>query len=297
MQLVHDSQPNERFRFEERLEFCDLCGGTELLSVAEYAHVVECAACGYRFVTPRPSQPEIAESYSDPHFYDGWVADDAGRERMWQKRLEIVRRHSPGTTLLDVGAGIGTFLALARDEAGWDVTGTEVSISAVRMARQRHEIELLHGQMEDVDLPHGYFDAVTLWHVLEHVPSPARLIRLCHAALTPRGILVIGLPNDGHVAAAVTHAKGRILRVGGRDVMTRYERPEPGREIHLSHFTEPVLSSFLRDEGFRIRLLSVDDHYPKPTARTCLEIGSYRVLRRLTGINIGIAMLVIAERI
>src|SRR5205807_6075905 len=136
----------------------------------------------------RPTQAEIAAAYSDPHAYDHWLREEEGRARMWRQRLDLVEREAgPGRgRLLDVGAGIGTFLALAR-ERGWEVAGTEVSQSAIRLAGERHSLQLVAGQLEDARLPEGTFQVVALWHVLEHVPSPSSVLRTARKLLTPGG--------------------------------------------------------------------------------------------------------------
>ena len=242
------------FSFEETVAACDVCGAIEFQPVSSQAAVVECRRCGYRFVNPRPSQAEIVAAYSDPHFYDAWIEDDAGRIRMWSKRLELVRRAATGSTLLDVGAGIGTFLALARDRAGWSVSGTEVSSAAVAIARQRYGLELLQGQAQALPLPQAAFATVTLWHVLEHVPSPSRLLEACHATLAPGGRLVIACPNDDDASHVPARVKAWLMSRLGRPgiVPPRYERLRPGSEIHLSHFTRRVLSRLLAEKGFRV---------------------------------------------
>ena len=140
------------FSFDEKVVTCDLCGGTRLAIVSSNAKVVECRACGYRFVAPRPSQAEIASSYSEPDFYDNWLEDEAGRKRMWSKRLDLLRRAGPAVRVLDIGAGIGSFLFLARERFGWKVTGTEVSTAAVRIARERYALDLLLGSADDLAL-------------------------------------------------------------------------------------------------------------------------------------------------
>src|SRR5207302_3675985 len=173
------------FAHEEVLTSCDACGGIELHTVDARAHVMECGGCGYRFVNPRPTQAAIAAAYSDPHAYDHWLEEEEGRDRMWRKRLDLLERAGGGTRgrLLDVGAGIGTFLALAR-ERGWEVAGTEVSQSAIRLARKRHSLELIPGQLQEARLPAGSFEVVTLWHVLEHVPSPSSALRTANSLLS-----------------------------------------------------------------------------------------------------------------
>lgn len=282
------------FAADEVVAACDVCAGTRLRPVAPEANIVQCEACGYRFVSPRPSQAAIAAAYSDPHFYDGWVAADAGRLRMWRKRLNQVRRDASGPNLLDVGAGIGTFLAMARSEAGWQVVGTEVSTAAINLARQRHEIAMLAGNVEELPIAPASFNVVTLWHVLEHVPSPTGLLQACHRLLAPNGILVVAVPND----AESRQLPGRLKRLLGRPPSEpRYQPLSIGSEIHLSHFTLPVLRRLLQKEGFDILRVTVDDQYPEPNWKSELLIGLYRAVFRLTGNNLGQAMLVVARRV
>ena len=284
------------FSFAETVAACDVCGSASFSSVDAEANIVSCDACGYRFVNPRPSQSEIAAAYSDPHFYDGWIADESGRQEMWRKRFALVRAKTRGTRLLDVGAGIGAFIAVARAQ-GWSVSGTEVSTSARNLARQRYGLDLLYGQAEDLQLPARAFDVVTLWHVLEHVPSPSRLLQACAQALVPGGFLVVAVPNDDEAAFFPNRLKGIVLGAVGRPrtPRVRYERLRPGSEIHLSHFTLSVLRRLLESTGFVVRWVSVDDHYTTPNLTTDARVAVYRAVRRLTGANLGQAMVVVAE--
>ena len=47
-----------------------------------------------------------------------------------------------------------------------------------------------------------------------------------------------------------------------------YEELKPGGEIHLSHFTVSVLRRAIQSSGFRLHLMTVDDHYPTPSKRS-----------------------------
>jgi SAM-dependent methyltransferase len=217
---------------------------------------------------------------------------------MWRKRLKKVMEVSRGPTLLDVGAGIGTFLALARDRAGWEVTGTEVSTAAINLASQRQGISLLRGDAEDLPITPGSFEVVTLWHVLEHVASPSRLLRVCHDALAPGGFLVLAVPNDSDARRLPDRIKRAALRMVGRrrPPQPRYVPLSSGSEIHLSHFTLPVLKRLLRKGGLRFLRATVDDQYPEPSWRSELIVGAYRAILRVTGGNLGQAILVFARR-
>ena len=281
------------FAHEEVLTSCDVCGGIELHTVDARAHVMECASCGYRFVNPRPTQADIAAAYSDPRAYDHWLREEEGRKLMWQKRLDLAERAAGGRRgrLLDVGAGIGTFLALAR-ERGWEVTGTEVSESAIRLARKRHSLELIPGQLQEARLPAGSFEVVTLWHVLEHVPSPSSALRTANSLLSPGGMIVVAVPND---ARAMVLPR-RLKRLLTRTAYERYEPVVPGEEVHLSHFRPDVLRRLLHRTGFEPARVTVDDQYPKPTSWTSARVGLTRALARTTGLNLGNSLLVTARR-
>lgn len=281
------------FSFTEQIAACDLCGSTRWSSVSAEANVVECLDCKHRFVNPRPSQSEIAGSYSESDFYDGWIEAEAGRNRMWSKRLDLLKRAGCHVRLLDIGAGIGTFLHLASDRFGWEVVGTEVSTSAVRVAREKYGIELRLGRAEDLQLPAGFFDVITLWHVLEHVPSPARTLELCRDLLRPNGLLAIAVPNDDAARSWLVRTRARL---GGKPPPPRYEPLRPHEEVHLSHFTSRVLSEALTSRGFNVELVTIDDQYAEPTPRSRALVQTYRLITSLTRLNFGQALFVLARK-
>jgi SAM-dependent methyltransferase len=279
-----------RFEHVERLAACDVCGSERLREVDARAHVVECAECGHRFVSPRPTQAAIAAAYSDPHAYDHWLREEEGRRRMWRKRLDLLERQpAPGRRLLDVGAGIGTFLALAA-ERGWQVAGTEISESAVRLARERHGLELRPAQLEEAGFEADSFDVITLWHVLEHVPSPRRTLLECHRLLVPGGLLVAATPNDSAAMVLPRRAKRLLQRLPYR----RYEELLPGEEVHLSHFRPETLRRLLRATGFQPLQVGVDDQYPRPNLLTDARVVASRALAG-AGLNLGNSLLAIAR--
>lgn len=280
------------FSFTEQIARCNLCGSTRLASVAAEANVVECLDCGYRFVTPRPSQSEIASSYSESDFYDDWIEAEAGRSRMWQKRLAVLKRAGRKVRLLDIGAGIGTFLAMARDQFGWDVTGTEVSTSAIRIARERYGLDLRLGRAEDLQLA-GSFDLITLWHVLEHVPFPAQTLDLCQRLLVPNGLLAIAVPNDGDARRWLVRAKALLSR---KAPPPRYQPLRPHAEVHLSQFNSRVLVNALRSRSFAVELAAIDDQYARPTFRSEALVRAYRVIQSVTGLAFGQAILLLARK-
>jgi SAM-dependent methyltransferase len=151
-----------------------------------------------------------------------------------RRRLALLRRAvPPPARLLDAGAGRGRFVAAAR-RAGYDAAGVEPSARGVRAAREAYGIALVAAMIEDAPVAAGSLDAVTLWHVLEHLDAPGAALERIATWLRPGGALLVGVPNLGSVQARV--ARGRWFHL---------DLPR-----HRTHFTVEGLHALLRRCGF-----------------------------------------------
>jgi SAM-dependent methyltransferase len=96
--------------------------------------------------------------------------------------------------VLDVGCGSGGFLAFAK-RMGWQAYGVEPDPIATDVAR-KEGIEVLADQVTELDASlDGFFDAVTLSHVIEHAHDPIEMLSHCHRVLKPGGYLWVETPN------------------------------------------------------------------------------------------------------
>jgi SAM-dependent methyltransferase len=99
--------------------------------------------------------------------------------------------------LLDLGCGVGNFLAVARD-SGFDVTGVELNPSAVRFARETYglsEIFAMRPEEFHAANPDKTFDVVTFFEVLEHQDDPQGFLKVAQESLASGGYIALSVPN------------------------------------------------------------------------------------------------------
>ena len=92
--------------------------------------------------------------------------------------------------ILDIGAGTGDFLSVAKND-GWQTIGVEPSDRAKSIAKNKG-VSFVEQTSE---LENGSFDVISMWHVLEHVPDLDRQIKELKRLLKPTGTLIIAVPN------------------------------------------------------------------------------------------------------
>jgi SAM-dependent methyltransferase len=115
------------------------------------------------------------------------LRDVVGASVMWLGAAQRGR-------LLDVGSGSGEFLARMRS-LGWDVMGVEPDRAAARIASETRGVNTFVGTLEAARFSDDTFDAITMNHVLEHLPDPLATLAECRRLLKKGGRLVLLTPN------------------------------------------------------------------------------------------------------
>ncbi|HEY9693647.1 MAG TPA: class I SAM-dependent methyltransferase [Oculatellaceae cyanobacterium] len=111
----------------------------------------------------------------------------------YEKILTQFQRLINGKKVLDVGCGKGQFVDFL-SKKGWDVTGIELSDSAVTLCQQ-FNLPVKKLDFFDASLAPESFDLVTMSEVIEHVPMPAQFITRAEELLKPGGLLYLTTPN------------------------------------------------------------------------------------------------------
>lgn len=191
-----------------QVDFCPLCGSSQR-AVSAHGHdrlhgvpghfpVVRCGDCGGYYLAERPID---LVPYYPPNTYAAYTSQmprfshAPGRSRGLSQRKRLITLQRPaGGRLLDVGCGSGDFLAVMKLTPGWHVTGLEPNAAAVRYARETRRLDVQTGILPQPGWPDATFDVITMWHVVEHVPTPLTTVAEAHRLLKPNGLLVVAVP-------------------------------------------------------------------------------------------------------
>jgi 2-polyprenyl-3-methyl-5-hydroxy-6-metoxy-1,4-benzoquinol methylase len=133
--------------------------------------------------------------------------------------------------LLDIGAGTGDFLSMAKKD-GWQTIGVEPSDRARTIAKNKGVSFVEHTS----ELESHSFDVISMWHVLEHVPDLEAQIKELKRLLKPTGTLIIAVPNFKSFDA--THY-GKFWAA--------YDVP-----IHFWHFSKKAIKMVFEKEAMQL---------------------------------------------
>ena len=215
---------------------CPICGSKSsetFMTTLDYNYtqeeftITQCGSCGFKYTNPIPTSDNIGDYYKADNYISHTSSKKGVFERLYhlvrsytiQKKFKLVAKYTKGRSLMDIGCGTGDFLSYLKKQ-GWQVKGLEPSDSAREMAIQNHQLEVesttaLHEQKENS------VDAISMWHVLEHVynlnPDFEQFKRI--------------LKNDGRLFIAVPNCSSYDAR-HYKEQWAAYDLP-----IHLYHFT------------------------------------------------------------
>ena len=165
----------------------------------EAFNLVQCDDCYVYCIFPAPDDATLL-SYYDSEYYGTSSLKFAGpvaravavfqRER--SKRVDRVV--DQGGRILDIGCGNGGFIKEMK-KRGYDVEGTELTEASASRVSKEANILIHIGDPLSLELSERSYDAVTLWHVIEHVRNPLELLRKVNFLLKDTGVLFLSLPN------------------------------------------------------------------------------------------------------
>lgn len=186
---------------------CPVCQHDQSLLVStrdrygDPLRTVACLKCGLYRNDPLPTIDELKTFHAIEYrsSYQG-ARDPRPRavlrsRRLAARRISDLNSYLPvGGHILDAGSGSGEFLAELRAH-GYRPQGLEADGAYAAYARRRYEVPVeSRGLLEPIFAP-ATFDAITMFHVLEHQPDPIAVLRHLGRWLKPGGAFIIEVPN------------------------------------------------------------------------------------------------------
>jgi 2-polyprenyl-3-methyl-5-hydroxy-6-metoxy-1,4-benzoquinol methylase len=234
----------------ERVPACDLCGessaGHAILFYKHNTPVVRCTGCGLLYSNPRWKGEHLFGVYGNDDYWEHYAErvkhtalDVAANQARWDPYLHVLGAVRQNGRVLDVGCATGEFLAAARVR-GWEGYGVEVAPQAAAYAEKTYGVRVHVGTVETTPWPDGWFDAVTLWDVIEHVQSPRSYIERIARLVRPGGMFALTTPNIRSLSYALL----------GRDWWV------VGPNAHIYYFAPRTLARLLAEYGFTIHAMS-----------------------------------------
>jgi len=231
---------------------CILCGSD---SSERVGHIYgwpwyQCKNCTHVYNGLRLPKEKYFEFYKEvdaPINYSDTYTD----ERVQKYRMESVAKPkieyilnyaSKGNRkLLDVAAGNGDALYLAK-QMGFDVVkGIEINSAAVKFGKEYWGVDIYEGIYEDFERENTEkWDVITFLGILDIIPNPVEYVKITYRLLSQGGIAVFDIPNYNSLSRYVQFTYSDQL-------VCRFLYPSV-----ISSYTEESISQLLRKEGFDV---------------------------------------------
>jgi SAM-dependent methyltransferase len=234
-----------------QIKSCPVCGASEFsnfMDTSDYFltkesfSLTKCDACGFVFTNPIPDLNDLSFYYDSPdylsHKVDAFSLKGFLYDRIRgfniRKKYSMVSKFSDVGKILDIGQGTGELLAYF-SKKGWEVTGIEPNESARQFAKEKYNLPVF--DEDELDrLPASSFNAITLWHVIEHVPDLKGRMQQIRKLLK----------QSGHLFIAVPMLDSPDARKYGK-YWAALDVPR-----HLYHFTQSSMAELLSQNGFKL---------------------------------------------
>lgn len=215
---------------------CLICNSStyEILFIKNgYNHVI-CKNCNFVYVNPI-LKLNVQEKLVKGNIYDDSYANVLNNKvnvkldnLKFQYGLQKLKSKSKSKRILDFGPGHGLFLDNAK-KFGWECYANEVNKIYLKTLK-RKKINI------DNKLKKNFYDVITLWLVLEHIPYPNRLFKKFYKSLKKNGKILIHVPNINSLTALILKEKCTMF----------------SGEQHINFFSPVTLKKFLLKNNFKI---------------------------------------------
>jgi SAM-dependent methyltransferase len=162
--------------------------------------LMHCRSCSLVWLANPPSPEEMGYHYGAD--YDRAIAGAGEDPNHWRGRRDTLLRYKSGGAILDLGCSSGGFLSSLKSPS-WKLYGIEMSDSVAKKAEAKCGAQVFVGDILDAPFAPSSFDAITCFHVFEHLYHPREVLAKVAAWLKPGGIFYTMMPNIDSAGAHI----------------------------------------------------------------------------------------------
>lgn len=157
----------------------------------------KCTDCGLIYISPRPTEQEIANLYGHDEAH---IPAQAHIEQSFSKRLaarhalKIISKYKKTGTLLEIGAGAGYLLDEARS-MGFEPVGIELNPTQADFIRTHFDIPCEQQQLSTQSFGTQRFDIVYHCDVISHFYDPIKAFKIINSKLNDQGLVIFETGN------------------------------------------------------------------------------------------------------
>ncbi|WP_370899066.1 class I SAM-dependent methyltransferase [Chryseobacterium gossypii] len=161
------------------------------------------------------------------------------------KKTILIDRIKKGARVLDYGCGAGEFVKYIEND--FETFGFEPDADARTAAQNKISKARIINDLNSIE--DGSLDAITLWHVFEHIENQDEILNLFHRKLKEKGLLIIAVPNP-------TSYDARYYK----EYWAAYDVPR-----HIYHFSKKGMENLIsKKAGWKMRKIKpliLDSYY------------------------------------
>lgn len=201
--------------------------------------IVQCINCKLTQLAPIPSDKENRDFYDRGRQLKNINQPKEVKILAIKQNEDTLRRASfltailkHGDSILDIGSGFG-FLVEEMKNRGFKPTGIEISSFARRIAKKVTQVPIINIDMQKNKLNKKY-NAITMYHVLEHLTDPINFIKKIKLNLYAKGKIIIEVPNIDDLMLTSNKAYNQFY----------------WQRAHLLYLNKNTLTKILEGAGF-----------------------------------------------
>ena len=232
---------------ENSADKCRICNNSDPVTIlselktrmGETHRLKQCNVCSFVSTDPLPSAEKLGRYYDLDYWQPGNGRTTSLLNLFYKFRMsgilsDLKKLVPQNGHILDWGAGDGKLVQLLEKE-GFVSFGIDI------YSRKMNQYSILNTSIEDAPFKNGFFDAITCFHVLEHIDRPIPSLERAFQLLKPGGILVLEVPNIVSIGFQVFKKNWYHLDI----------------PVHLNHFSPTVMKRIFDHIG-RLEVVKVD---------------------------------------